>query len=228
MAQIHIDWEIIVDRGVARIFLVGLFLMALGTQISSQSVSVTTVYPAPVGAYQQLTVTKTASFARTNGYVGIALNGVVPGTPAALYVNGTVSATNFRMPAAGVTAGQVLTSDAAGGATWQNFPSSFDPNWKATPLNLPITYFGTTNNIANPYQYPIVVYAWGGRKNATGVECDLEGYVSGQLINEQSDNNNNNGRSCDISFWVPKGAVYRINSNPSGGGPGDIHVSYSH
>ena len=69
MADLTIRLEL--GRGLARVGLLALLLAGAATELGSESLVVTTYYPAPSGVYTELLVTGPAILARDNGNVGI-------------------------------------------------------------------------------------------------------------------------------------------------------------
>ncbi|MBU1912435.1 MAG: hypothetical protein KKB22_02735 [Candidatus Omnitrophica bacterium] len=81
-----------------------LALLGFGVTLMAEDITLTTYYPAPYGAYDELTTTGNTYLATTSGNVGIGTT--TPGTYK-LNVTGTVNATAYSV---GTTAGAVTTT----------------------------------------------------------------------------------------------------------------------
>ncbi|MHB2025803.1 MAG: hypothetical protein ACYCPQ_04075 [Elusimicrobiota bacterium] len=117
------------------------FLAALAVEVSPESMTLNTYYPAPSGIYTNMITTQQTYLARDSGNVGVGTtvpNGkldvegvgnvvlnagrVGVGTAAPQYpldVNGIAKVLGFQMPIGSPQAGMALTSDASGNGTWQ-------------------------------------------------------------------------------------------------------------
>jgi len=99
-------------RGGSLFTLVFFFIVWRPGFIASETLTLTTYYPAPYGGYANLLTTNQTLLARDSGMVGIGLGpGGLP--TAKLHVAGT-----FRLVDGTQASGKVLTSDANGLASW--------------------------------------------------------------------------------------------------------------
>jgi len=108
-----------------------LFVVSLASVVQAEDVTVTTYYPSPRGNYQTLNSTGNTNLATGGG--GVSVNVGTATNNANLVINGTLQMTGGTP---GV--GEVLTSDAAGVATWT----------PTTSLTGIVTGSGTTDRIA--------------------------------------------------------------------------------
>jgi hypothetical protein len=81
-----------------------LVILGFGATLMAEDITLTTYYPAPYGAYDELTTTGNTYLATTSGNVGIGTTD--PGTYR-LKVTGTVNATAYSV---GTTAGAATTT----------------------------------------------------------------------------------------------------------------------
>ncbi|MGR5187007.1 hypothetical protein ACPV3S_15840 [Photobacterium damselae] len=86
-----------------------------------------------------------------------------------------------------------------------------DRHWYDHPFSNGRTYH-------NNYGHEIVISARGGSRLSDGRDesnrCHIQIVVDGQLLVDTRDNNHNLAKSCFASANIPKGASYRISSNP--------------
>lgn len=106
--------ELRVHPSFARWSLAAIIVAAMGGALHSESVTLSTYYPAPSGVYTQLIATGNSYLARDSGSLGVGTSAPT----AKLHVQGSM-----RLADGSQAAGRVLTSDAAGLAKWES-PSS--------------------------------------------------------------------------------------------------------
>lgn len=112
MADIHVHLDFTLSRRSARWWLMALLMAASATELSSESVTLTTYYPAPSGVYTQMITTGNTWIARDGGVVGI---GTGTNTPSAkLEVDGDIVAVQSNGACA---ESQVTYADCNGGTT---------------------------------------------------------------------------------------------------------------
>lgn len=96
MAELVVRFDLKFDNRLLRLGLVGAALLAMAPELASESVSLTTYYPAPSGVYTQMTVTGNTFLARDSGGVAIGTS-ANPAANVMLMVTDPTGATNTRV-----------------------------------------------------------------------------------------------------------------------------------
>ncbi|MDA8242901.1 MAG: hypothetical protein M0025_02135 [Elusimicrobia bacterium] len=102
--------------------------------IGSETLTLTTYYPAPYGGYVSILTTSQTILARDGGNVGVGT-----GAPAAkLHVVGS-----FELQNGSQSNGRVLTSDGSGLSSWADPPGLLDCSWQTYSYGTVSTCIGT-------------------------------------------------------------------------------------
>lgn len=78
MADLNISIHVRISPGLFRWGLAGLALCLMATELASESVTLTTYYPAPSGVYTQMITTGNTYLARDSGKVGVGTGAAAP------------------------------------------------------------------------------------------------------------------------------------------------------
>jgi hypothetical protein len=95
MAELKVDLHcrLTVTRGMLKSALLVFLAAGCATELGSESVTMTTYYPAPSGVYSQMITTNTTVLARNGGTVTVGDPSAAPGTP--LIVNGAMRVASY-------------------------------------------------------------------------------------------------------------------------------------
>jgi|GEM_PF-2524119 len=133
MADINVRFDIRFSARTLRLAMIGAMVLAAAPELASESVSLTTYYPAPSGVYAQLISTNNTWLARDGGYLDVGTS-VVPGAGTEMAVMGgrvgiglTAPANELQVKGLGAANvdlavnGRMQTGDASNlGGVWLN------------------------------------------------------------------------------------------------------------
>ena len=109
MPNLNVRFSVDFSARVVRLVLIGAMLLASASQLASESVSLTTYYPAPSGVYTQLIATSNSYMARDAGFLDVGTNVAPPGE-----IKLAVAGPGFFVSPNIGTTGGVIIKDAPG------------------------------------------------------------------------------------------------------------------
>jgi hypothetical protein len=180
-----------------------LLMCCSANEVVSESLTLTTYYPAPSGVYLRMTTTGPGNtiLTRDSGNVGIGTTS--PG--AKLEVNG-----NVRINDGTQAAGSVLTSDQNGFASWQPPASVVFPDYSNGISQSPgIIYQAPSNGYLS-------VVAWGPWMNSLTIKVGATPSLVQTLVGLMGDDINNNTKGGSALIPMKKNTYYIVtNSDPN-------------